>query len=299
VIHPGNLYYSFSGGSNNTRVWNHWSWSTDMTNVVSTGSWQMITTAVDRYRASIYNQMRFNGTWNSINWVPDANTTLANNNWMDANGTTWPLIIGGGVGILGDQISVTVATFLAYQQEVGAYSGSKYQSTGSVVARNANANNNSYDLSVSNVPGTLIDQNLMLVDRLSNDTVTTAGADYVNTGAGDDRVLIKDFAFRHIDAGQGSDTLELAVGFTGRSTLVLSDFASNYRGLTGATASNNFLGSTAIDIENNRRVNDSGYHRLMGFEKLDFVQRGDNRKPAPDRHHRAGGRCCAFGDKCP
>jgi hypothetical protein len=261
----GNIVQNFfSSGNSTTRLWNHWNWWGDMTNVVSVGAWQMATAAVTNYRLMGYNQMRFNITASAADFTPSANVPLSSTDYyrLPVDHSARRFRIGGGAGIIGDQINVTVSTGWAYQQEVGAYLGAKYQSTGSVVARNADPSNNTYDLSVSNVPGTLIDQSLILVDKASNDTVTTGGADYVNTGAGNDVVNIKDWAFRHIDAGLGNDTLKLAQGFTGRSVVTLADFASNYRGMSGLAADNS-------------RVNDAGYHRLLGIEKIDLVQHGE------------------------
>jgi UDP-3-O-acyl-N-acetylglucosamine deacetylase len=268
--------YFFSGGTSTTRLHNHWHWWGDMENVISVGAWQMVTAAVTGHRLNGYNQMRFNITSPGGAFIPSATTTLAAVDYQNQSvdsGVRRFRIGGGGAGIVGDQINVTVDTGWAYQQEVGAYLGAKYQSTGSVVARNADANNTTYDLSISDVPDTLIDQNLKLTDSASNDTVTTAGADYVNTGAGADVVRIKDLAFRHIDAGQGNDTLTLAPGFTGRSTFVLSDFTGNYRGLT-STLGMNATDKAATEADN-ARVNDAGYHRLLGFEKIDLVQQGE------------------------
>ncbi|WP_395667273.1 hypothetical protein [Rhodoferax sp.] len=265
-----NMQNFFGGGSSTTRMWNHWNWWGDMTNVVSVGAWQMATAAVTNYRLNGYNQMRFNITQGGSDFIPNAWVPLAGVNYesFSIDDGRRRFRIGGGPGIVGDQINITVSTGWAYQQEVGAYLGAKYQSTGSVVAqRAATANNNVYDLAVSNVPGTLIDQSLIMVGRVSDDTVTTGGADYVNTGSGNDVVNIKDWAFRHIDGGLGNDTLKLAPGFAGRSVVTLADFASNYRGMSGITADNN-------------RVNDAGYHRLLGIEKIDLVQHGetDNRR---------------------
>lgn len=257
--------YSFSAGSSNVSLYDYGGWNVGMANAVSVGSWQMVTQAATAYKVSSYNQMRLNATAGYGGYTPDANNTLANWDYslLAANNGNKLFRIGGGAGILGDQIDITVATGLAYQQEIGAYLASKFQSTGSVVARNAVLTNTNYDLTVSNVPGTLIDETLMLNDIVSSDTVLVGGADYVNTAAGNDVVKIKDLAFRHIDGGLGYDTLMLAPGFTGHSTIVLADMASNYRGLS------------ATDTTGNQRVNDAGYHRLAGFEKIDLVQDGE------------------------
>jgi hypothetical protein len=271
LLRPMYLTYSFTGDGSTAAQADYFLGSTYMSNTVSVGSWQMLTAAVAGYQVTLYNQMIATTPANISAYTPASDKTLANYDIATkaANDGLRLFRIGGpgysatdGTGILGDQIDVTVATKLAYQQEIGAYLAAKYQSTGSVAARNADLANTSYDLSVSNVPGTLIDQSLQLNDALSNDTVLVAGADYVNTGAGNDVVKIKDLAFRHLDGGLGADTLMLAPGFTGRSVLVLADMVSNYRGLSGSLTANS-------------RVNDAGYHRLLGFEKIDMVQDGE------------------------
>ena len=272
LLRPIYLAYSFSETGSTVTMGDNPLWGPpSMTNSASVGSWQMVTAAVSGYAMEFYNQMSLTTSGNVSNYTPSATRTLAD---MDISTKATSDLnrrfrIGGpvggsndGTGILGDQIDVTALTKLAYQQEIGAYLAAKYQSTGSVVARNAVLTNTSYDLSLSNVPGTLIDQSLQLNDARSNDTVLVAGADYVNSAAGDDVVKIKDLAFRHLDGGQGSDTLMLAPGFTGRSVIVLADMVSNYRGLSGSPAADN-------------RVNDAGYHRLLGFEKIDLVQDGE------------------------
>jgi hypothetical protein len=277
VLRAVGYNYSFSGATSNTWVLdpgttvNGVYFYRAMSNVIGTGSWQMLTAVNRTYTGLLYNQMRLNDTSNLPNWIPSAQHNPLGLDLMLQSADTAQRrfqIGGGGNGLLGDQISVSVATGDAYNQEVASYLAAKYQSTGSVVARNAVLTNTTYNLSLSAVPGTLIDQALILVDAVSSDTVTTAGADYVNTGAGNDTVLIKDLAFRHIDGGQGYDTLKLAAGFTGTTSFTLADFISNFRGMSNT-------GQPDIDKVNNQRVNDAGYHRLLGFEKLDFVQEGE------------------------
>ena len=277
VLRAVGYNYSFSGATNTLSVRdpgtgiNGVYFSRDMSNVIGTGSWQMFTAVNRTYTGFLYNQMRLNDTSNLPNWIPSSSFNPLSHDLMLQSADTAQRrfqIGGGGTGLLGDQISVSVATGDAYNQEVASYLAAKYQSTGSVVARNAVLTNTTYNLSLSAVPGTLIDQALLLVDAVSADTVTTAGADYVNTGAGNDTVLIKDLAFRHIDGGQGYDTLKLAAGFTGTTSFTLADFISNFRGMSNT-------GQPDVDKVNNQRVNDAGYHRLLGFEKLDFVQEGE------------------------
>jgi Ca2+-binding RTX toxin-like protein len=83
----------------------------------------------------------------------------------------------------------------------------------------------------------------------------------VNTGAGNDNVIIKDLAFRSIDGGTGLDTLAISNDYVGTSSIFLADFVSNARGMSGDTGAD-------------ARVNAAGYHKLLGFEKLDLRQEG-------------------------
>ena len=263
------LQYTFQGLSSTVRsvdspYTGSW-WDTSMTNVISLGAWQMVTEAAKGYGMSFYNQMRLNQTVTLSNYIPTANNPLAAMDYLqafapDAEQRRFQ-IGGGGAGVLGDQISVSVSTNWAYQQEIGAYLAAKYQSTGAVTERHADRSKTDYDLATSNVPGAIIDQILKLNDILSDDFVVTAGADYVTTGSGNDVVTIKDLAFRLLDGGLGTDTLAFGTQYRGRSEIDFSDFISNARGLYGTA-------------EANARVNDAGFHRLLGFEKINLVQEG-------------------------
>jgi Ca2+-binding RTX toxin-like protein len=128
----------------------------------------------------------------------------------------------------------------------------KYQRSGA-----ATAVGGVYDLSASANAKSLIDNDLLLQSTVSADTVITAGADYVNTGSGNDTVRIKDLTFRSLDGGQGYDRLVLDSSFSGASSIVLADFVSNARGNGG-------------DSTANVRVNAAGYHKLLGFEQVDL-----------------------------
>jgi hypothetical protein len=73
-------------------------------------------------------------------------------------------------------------------------------------------------------------------------------------------VIAKDNDFRLIDGGRGFDTWALSSsGYTGTNSIVLADHVSNARG-------------TGSDTAANTRVNANGYHKLSGFERLDFSQ---------------------------
>lgn len=231
-----------------------------MTNVMSLGAWQFVTQAVRNNTLSFYNQLRLNTTASLPGFVPNAQFHLPYMDYqnLSADDPLRRLRIGGGHGVLGDMISITAVTDWAYTQEIAAYLAAKHLSAGALVTRRVDGN---YDLATSNVPGSIIDQILRLNDLVSDDTVTVAGADYVLTGGGNDTVRLRDLKFRHLDAGLGTDTLVIDNTWAGGRDIVLSDYISNARGLYG----------TAAD---NRRVNDAGYHRLMGFEVFDSVQFG-------------------------
>lgn len=160
-------------------------------------------------------------------------------------------------------IVVTSALGNAASQEINAYLTTKYQSAGSVVSDTVEtgfmgAVRQVYDLGASANSSTFIDQVLDLRGVNSSDAVTVAGTDHVNTGAGNDTVLARDLAFRLIDGGRGFDTFALHSAFAG-GVFNLSDYASNARGMSGNAAADT-------------RVNTNGYHKLLGFEKLDFSQ---------------------------
>lgn len=260
------LQYSFSASqsevrSADARATGTW-WDAAMINAMSVGAWQLVTVDAKAYSVSLYNQMRFNQSAALSSYIPRANATLPQHDYAqlpeDAEERRFR-IAGNGAGVIGDQVSISVATNLAYQQEIGAYLAAKHLSTGSLVNRHANPALTLYDLSISNVQGSIIDQILRLNDIESHDVVITAGADYVLTGAGNDTVRIKDLQFRHLDAGKGFDTLVFDDTFVGPVNIYLSDYVSNARGLAGNAA-------------DNARVNDAGYHRLQGFERIDLQQ---------------------------
>lgn len=166
-------------------------------------------------------------------------------------------------GYIADVIWLNYKATDALMQEVQVYLSAKYGSSGSDVAKNGS---NVYDLSASSVSSLLLDDRLTLNDRLSNDTITTGGADYLLAGSGRDTVIVKDLDFRTLDGGdaldattgvQGLDTLRLSANYTGPNAIVLADLVSNARGMSG----------NAID---DARVNAKGFHKLQNFEALDL-----------------------------
>jgi len=243
---------------------------------------------------SINNWMILNGygTGASINVALDGSilltraTTSASNAGISATkygvggnlySANYALMIGGtedgftsGNGsavtaLMADQIAFNAAITTAQRGEVATYLASKYFSAGTqVLVTQAGA---TYDLSLSATAGVLVNDMLQLqhgILGIGSDTVTTAGADYVNTGAGDDTVILKDLSFRTLDGASGSDTLKLDALYSGRSAIVLADFVSNARGLSGD------LAPTAAQIAANDRVNVAGFHKLQGFESIDL-----------------------------
>ncbi len=183
-------------------------------------------------------------------------------------GTEDGFISGNGsavTALMADQIAFNAAITTAQRGEVATYLASKYFSAGTqVLITQAGA---TYDLSLSATAGVLVNDMLQLQHGslgIGSDTVITAGSDYVNTGAGDDTVILKDLAFRTLDGASGTDTLKLDASYSGRSAIVLADFVSNARGVSGD------LAPTAAQIAANDRVNVAGFHKLQGFESIDL-----------------------------
>jgi hypothetical protein len=204
------------------------------------------------------------------------NTVTRSPNILAKSDSRWVGYIGatlngneGYQGLIGDTIYITDTVSLAWRQEVDTYLAAKYITAGSIVASTSNgvllsgiSTNNVYDLSTSGVRTVIIDQILDLRASSAAGTgvkVLTSGSDWVATGSGDDTVYVKDLAFRYIDAGTGKDTLVLDSSYTAAGTIVLADFVSNSRGISGVSADDS-------------RVNAAGYHKLMGFEKIDLSQ---------------------------
>ena len=158
-------------------------------------------------------------------------------------------------GLVGDTIYVTAQINSAWRLEIDTYLAQKYATVGTVVST---ANSGIYQLDTSAASSVLLDQ---VLDRSTAgavaDTVVTAGSDWVNAGAGSDTIRVKDLAFRSIDGGLGSDKLALDTAYSGASAIVLADFASNARGMSGDTTAN-------------ARVNAAGYHKLSGIEQIDL-----------------------------
>ncbi len=160
-------------------------------------------------------------------------------------------------GLISDQIVVNGDVGTAARIEMDTYLITKYAALGSVAQ--ATTKGASYDLSHNNLSAVLVNDILNLNESAlgaGNDTITTAGSDYVHAGAGNDNVLIKDLKFRLLDGGKGRDTLSLHKEFQGSTEIVLADFVSNARGKDS-------------DSDSNKRVNGAGYHKLQGFEVID------------------------------
>ncbi len=160
-------------------------------------------------------------------------------------------------GLISDQIIVKGDVDTAARMEMDTYLITKYAALGSVAQ--ATTKDASYDLSANNLSAVLVNDILNLNESAlgaGNDTITTAGSDYVHAGAGNDNVLIKDLKFRLLDGGKGRDTLSLHKEFQGSTEIVLADFVSNARGKDS-------------DSDSNKRVNGAGYHKLQGFEVID------------------------------
>lgn len=167
--------------------------------------------------------------------------------------------------LLGDQISIQGDVGTAYRQEIAVYEAVKYQTVGSQQA--VLAGQLDYDLSVSAGQGVLVDEVLKLNEAIEGEQsnrVVVAGSDVVLFGAGDDVAMLTDAGFRYLDGGSGWDQLVWAADYSGGSHVYLSDWVTNFRGMSG-------------DSVADTRVNAAGYHRLAGWEFLDMRQAG-----APD-----------------
>ena len=168
---------------------------------------------------------------------------------------------GGGefvTGIMGDQIAFNSLLTVAMRGEVASYLAEKYRSEGQQVL--VTQSKASYDLGISANASPMIDDLLMLNQTAlgaGNDIIITSGADFVNAGGGNDTLIIKDLSFRQLDGAQGRDKLALHADYKASNTIVLADFVSNSRGMGN-------------DNVANTRVNASGFHKLQGFELLDF-----------------------------
>ncbi|ATE60071.1 hypothetical protein CCZ27_09015 [Thauera sinica] len=177
--------------------------------------------------------------------------SAANNDWLNVFGIGAAKNNMGGavyrdsmIGLVGDQISIGGQLQQAYQQEVSTYLGVKYQSSGALVTVPTAG---IYDLTGSAVATVLLDQVVRLVSSATNDTIVTAGSDYVNAGAGDDVVRVQDLHFRTLDGGQGTDTLVLDADYAGASNIVLADFVSNARGVGSGSRSNVVSGWSKVN----------------------------------------------------
>jgi hypothetical protein len=183
-------------------------------------------------------------------------TTLANNGQANAVGELW-------MGLIGDIIWANSAITGAALGEINSYQAIKFATAGTwLKSGDVVKADGSLDVSLSANASSMLDDVLLLnadtlIGHLAN-TLVLAGADYVNTGAGNDTIKIKDLAFRSIDGGLGRDVLELHTNYAGTNAIVLSDFVSNSRGM-GAN-------STA-----NTRVNAAGYHKLLGLEAINLA----------------------------
>jgi hypothetical protein len=147
-------------------------------------------------------------------------------------------------------------TSLSARQEINTYLAIKYKTMGNAVTAPSSG---VFNLSSSAASDTLIDD---VLDRRTtgaiDDTALIAGNDWVNAGAGNDTLRIKDLQFRQIDGGAGTDKLALDGTYSGASAIVLADFVSNVRG------------DSASDSAGNARVAAAGFHSLLGIEQIDL-----------------------------
>ena len=265
-VHNGVVYaYRHHFGGLQTTLSSHFSgWgSNTIANAATVSSWLVMNGYNDASAQSLaVNNRILSTTANSLMFANSSRTSLGSAGTLAVGASGW---VGSGsaefvTGVMGDQIAFNYGLTAAMRGEVATYLAAKYQSEGRKVE--ATAVGGSYDLSLSANASPTIDELLQLNTStlgVGHDTIKTAGADYVNAGSGNDVVSVTDLAFRYIDGGLGRDTLKLDAAYQGRSALVLADFVSNVRGMSGVTAAD-------------ERVNAAGYHGLAGLEVLDLRQ---------------------------
>ena len=174
------------------------------------------------------------------------------------------------IGMVGDLIWSSENISGALLQEINAYEAVKFATIGTRVEVKAAVGtpaSTSYNLSSSANNSSFIDEVLLLNETALGtgiDYVSVAGADYVNTGGGNDVITIGDLNFRNIDGGLGLDTLKLAGSgdYAGSNNIVLADFVSNANAQSANTA-------------DNKRVNAAGFHKLYGLEYIDLSSNAD------------------------
>lgn len=265
-VYNGTTYaYRHHFGGLQTTLSSHYAgWgSNTIANAATVSSWLVMNGYNDASAQSLaVNNRILSTTANSLMFANSGRGSLGAVGTLAVGGSGW---VGSGsaefvTGVMGDQIAFNYGLTAAMRGEVATYLAAKYQSEGRKVA--ATAVGASYDLSLSANASPTIDELLQLNTSalgVGHDTIKTAGADYVNAGSGNDVVSVTDLAFRYIDGGLGRDTLKLDAAYQGRSALVLADFVSNVRGMSGVTTAD-------------ERVNAAGYHGLAGLEVLDLRQ---------------------------
>ncbi|PUE07619.1 type I secretion C-terminal target domain-containing protein [Limnohabitans sp. T6-20] len=252
------------GGLQTTLSSHYAGWgSNTIANAATVSSWLVMNGYNDASAQSLaVNNRILSTTANSLMFANSGKGGLGGVGTLAVGGSGWT---GSGsaefvTGVMGDQIAFNYGLSAAMRGEVATYLAAKYQSEGRKVA--STAVGASYDLSLSANANPTIDELLQLNTTAlgaGHDTIKTAGADYVNAGSGNDLIAVTDLAFRFIDGGLGRDTLQLDAAYQGRSAIVLADFVSNVRGISGVTAAD-------------ERVNAAGYHGLAGLEVLDLRQ---------------------------
>ena len=265
-VHNGGTFaYRHHFGGLQTTLSSHFAgWgSNTIANAATVSSWLVLNGYNDTSAQSLaVNNRVLSTTANALMFANSGRGSLGNVGTLAVGASGW--VQSGGAefvtGVMGDQIAFNYGLTVAMRGEVATYLAAKYQSEGQRVAVTSTAA--SYDLSSSSNASPTIDDFLLLHATAlgaGNDRITTAGADYVNAGSGNDTISIKDVAFRYIDGGLGRDTLRLDGAYQGRSSMVLADFVSNARGMSGQAVAD-------------QRVNAAGYHALAGLEVLDLRQ---------------------------
>jgi Ca2+-binding RTX toxin-like protein len=265
-VHNGTVvaFRHHFGGLQTTLSSHYAGWgSNTIANAATVSSWLVMNGYNDASAQSLaVNNRILSTTANSLMFANSGKGSLGGVGTLAVGGSGW--VQSGGAefvtGVMGDQIAFNYGLSAAMRGEVATYLAAKYQSEGRLVV--ASSAGGTYDLSLSANANPTLDDLLQLNTTalgVGNDTIKTAGADYVNAGSGNDVISVTDLAFRFIDGGLGRDTLKLDAAYQGRSAMVLADFVSNVRGISGVAAAD-------------ERVNAAGYHGLAGLEVLDLRQ---------------------------
>jgi hypothetical protein len=177
-------------------------------------------------------------------------------------GQTVSAVLGNGgqgnplTGSVGDTAVIDGVLGAVQQQEMQSWLSMKWGTVGTAQGTVLDTSTGGKTLtgagsSVGLVAGnTAVSGSTALIDdriygSAGSDTITTAGADYVQAGLGNDKITIQDLNFRMVDGGLGTDTLALGSSFSSGQAINLTQLVSEY--VTNARVANTFQKITGIE----------------------------------------------------